>query len=73
MTRIPWSSPIRMSPGVTVTLPMAPGTLPKSKQLRVTVSFENDGGVVQTQEQSVDLGDTSDIQSLAVNLKFEDL
>jgi mutual gliding-motility protein MglA len=57
----------------TVTLPMAPGTLPKSKQLRVTVSFENDGGVVQSQEQSIDLGDTSDIQSLAVNLKFEDL
>ena len=57
----------------TVTLPMAPGTLPKSKQLRVTVSFENDGGVVQSQEQSIDLGETSDIQSLSVNLKFEDL
>jgi signal recognition particle receptor subunit beta len=57
----------------TVTLPMAPGTLPKSKQLRVTVSFENDTGVVQSQEQSIDLGDTSDIQSLSVNLKFEDL
>jgi len=57
----------------TITLPMAPGTLPKSKALRVTVSFENDGGVVQSQEQSIDLGDPSDIQSLAVNLKFEDL
>jgi signal recognition particle receptor subunit beta len=57
----------------TVTLPMAPGTLPKSKQLRVTVSFENDGGIVQSQEQSIDLGETSDIQSLSVNLKFEDL
>ena len=57
----------------TVTLPMAPGTLPKSKQLRVTVSFENDNGVVQSQEQSIDLGETSDIQSLSVNLKFEDL
>jgi signal recognition particle receptor subunit beta len=57
----------------TVTLPMAPGTLSKSKQLRVTVSFENDNGAVQTQEQSLDLGDTSDIQSLSVNLKFEDL
>jgi hypothetical protein len=52
---------------------MAPGTLPKSRKLRVTVSFENDGGVVQTQEQSLDLGETSDIQSLSVNLKFEDL
>lgn len=57
----------------TVTLPMAPGTLTKSKQLRVAVSFENDNGVVQTQEQSIDLGETSDIQSLSVNLKFEDL
>jgi hypothetical protein len=57
----------------TVTLPMAPGTLPRSKHLRVTVSFENDGGVVQSQEQSIDLGETSDIQSLSVNLKFEDL
>jgi mutual gliding-motility protein MglA len=57
----------------TVTLPMAPGTLPRSKNLRVTVSFENDGGVVQSQEQSIDLGETSDIQSLSVNLKFEDL
>ena len=57
----------------TVTLPMAPGTLPKAKKLRVTVSFENDGGVVQSQEQSLDLGDTSDVQSLSVNLKFEDL
>jgi signal recognition particle receptor subunit beta len=57
----------------TITLPMAPGTLPKSKQLRVTVSFENDTGVVQTQEQSIDLGETSDIKSLSVNLKFEDV
>jgi signal recognition particle receptor subunit beta len=57
----------------TVTLPMAPGTLPKSKQLRLTVSFENDSGVVQSQEQSIDLGETSDIQSLSVNLKFEDI
>jgi len=57
----------------TITLPMAPGTLPKSKNLRVTVSFENDGGVIQSQEQSIDLGETSDIQSLSVNLKFEDL
>jgi signal recognition particle receptor subunit beta len=56
-----------------VTLPMAPGALLKSRQLRVTVSFENDSGVVQSQEQSIDLGDTSDVQSLSVNLKFEDL
>jgi mutual gliding-motility protein MglA len=57
----------------TVTLPTLPGTLPKSKRLRIAVSFENDGGVVQSQEQSIDLGDTGDVQSLSVNLKFEDL
>jgi signal recognition particle receptor subunit beta len=57
----------------TVTLPMAPGTLAKAKRLRITVSFENDSGAVQSQEQSIDLGETSDVQSLSVNLKFEDL
>ena len=57
----------------TVTLPTPPGTLPKSRRLRLTVSFENDGGIVQSQEELVDLGDTSDVQSLSVNLKFEDL
>jgi signal recognition particle receptor subunit beta len=57
----------------TITLPTPPGTLPKSKRLRIAVSFENDGGVVQSQEESIDLGDTGDVQSLSVNLKFEDL
>jgi hypothetical protein len=41
--------------------------------LRIAVSFENDGGVVQSQEESIDLGETGDVQSLSVNLKFEDL
>ena len=57
----------------TVTLPTLPGTLGKSKQLRITVSFENSGSVVQSQEESIDLGETGDVQSLSVNLKFEDL
>jgi signal recognition particle receptor subunit beta len=57
----------------TITLPTPPGTLPKSKRLRITVSFENDGGVVQSQDESIDLGETSDVQSLSLNLKFEDL
>jgi len=54
-----------------VSLSVAPGVLPKSKNLRLTVSFENDDGVVQTQEQSVELGDTADVGSLSVNVKFE--
>jgi hypothetical protein len=54
-----------------VTLAMAPGVLHKSKSLRVAVSFENDDGVVQSQEQTVDLGDAADVKTLSVNLKFE--
>ena len=55
----------------TVNLAVAPGVLPKSKKLRFTVSFENESGVVQTQEQSVELGDTGDVGSLSVNVKFD--
>jgi signal recognition particle receptor subunit beta len=55
----------------TVSLAVAPGVLPKAKNLRFTVSFENESGVVQTQEQSVELGDTADVGSLSVNVKFE--
>jgi signal recognition particle receptor subunit beta len=54
-----------------VSLAVAPGVLPKSKNLRLTVSFENEDGVVQTQEQSVELGDTADVGSLSVNVKFD--
>ena len=54
-----------------VTLAVAPGVLPKSTSLRVGVSFENENGVVQSQEQTVDLGDAADVKTLSVNLKFE--
>jgi len=54
-----------------VALQVAPGTLPKASSLRVAVSFENEEGVVQSQEQTIELGDASDLQSLSVNLKFE--
>ncbi len=54
----------------TITLQVPPGTLPKSKSLRVAVSFENSKGVVQQQEQTIELGDASDAQSLSVNLKI---
>jgi signal recognition particle receptor subunit beta len=48
-----------------------PGVVPQSRSLRVTVSFENSEGVVETREESVDLGDTSEVQSLSVNLRFD--
>ena len=50
---------------------MPAGVLPKTKALKLTVSFEGSDGVVQSQEQSVELGDTSDAKSLSVNLKIE--
>jgi signal recognition particle receptor subunit beta len=54
----------------TVTLNIPPNTLSKSKSLRVAVSFENSDGVVQQQEQTIELGDASGAQSLSVNLKI---
>jgi signal recognition particle receptor subunit beta len=54
-----------------MTLSVAPGVLSKSKRLRVAVSFENENGVVQAQEQTVELSDATDVKTLSVNLKFE--
>jgi mutual gliding-motility protein MglA len=55
----------------TISLHVPAGVLPKTKALKLTVSFEGSDGVVQSQEQSVELGDTSDAKSLSVNLKIE--
>jgi signal recognition particle receptor subunit beta len=55
----------------TVTIPTLPGTLTRSKQVRVAVSFSNDEGIVHTEEQTIELGETGDVQSLSVNLKFD--
>jgi hypothetical protein len=46
--------------------------LPRTKSVRVTLSFEDaDQGVIESQDQTVDLTDTSDVQSLSVNLKID--
>ena len=45
-------------------------TLAKSKSVRVAVSFENSDGVVEQSEQTIELGDASNAQSLSVNLKI---
>jgi signal recognition particle receptor subunit beta len=50
---------------------VAPDVLPKSRRVRVAVSFESDNGVLQTQEQVIELGDASDVGTLSVNLKLE--
>lgn len=52
-----------------VNLKVNPDTLAKTKSVRVAVSFENSNGVVQHQEQTIEV-DTSDAQSLTVNLKI---
>jgi len=54
-----------------ITFPVPPGVLPKATSLNVAVSFQNEDGVVQSQEQTVELGDASEVQSLSVNIKFE--
>ena len=45
--------------------------LAKGKSLRVTVSFEGSDGVLQSHEQSVDISDAADAQSLSVNLRID--
>jgi signal recognition particle receptor subunit beta len=46
--------------------------LPRTKTVRVTLSFEDaESAVLQSQEQHLELGETSDVQSLSVNLKIE--
>jgi signal recognition particle receptor subunit beta len=53
-----------------ISLKVNPDTLTKTKSVRVAVSFENGEAVVQHQEQTIELGDTSDAKSLTVNLKI---
>jgi len=46
--------------------------LPRTRSVRVTLAFEDvDQGVIETRDQQVELGDTSDVQSLSVNLKID--
>ncbi len=45
--------------------------LSRARTLKVTVSFEDDHGVIQTEERSIDVGDASDVQTFTVNLKID--
>ena len=54
----------------TVTIP--PLVLPQTRTLKVTLSFENrDGDVVQEQELTLELEDTSGVESVSVNLRID--
>ena len=56
----------------TLHLQLPQDVLPKTRSVRVTLSFEDaDAGVIETRDQQLDLGDTSDVQSLSVNLKVD--
>jgi hypothetical protein len=56
----------------TLHLRLPADVLPRTKTVRVTLSFEDgDQGVVETQNHQLELGDTSDVQSLSVNLKID--
>lgn len=50
-----------------------PGDLvTRTRTVRVTLSFEDgDAGVLETRDQQLELADTSDVQSLSVNLKID--
>ncbi len=46
--------------------------LTRTRTVRVTLSFEDgSAGVIETRDQQLELGDTSDVQSLSVNLKVD--
>jgi signal recognition particle receptor subunit beta len=56
----------------TLHLQLPPGVLSRTKTVRVTLAFEDgEEAVIDTQNQSLELGDASDVQSLSVNLKID--
>jgi len=54
----------------TVNLQLPSDVAARAKFVRVTVSFENDEGAVQSQEQSVELADGADVRSLSLDVKI---
>jgi mutual gliding-motility protein MglA len=56
----------------TLHLQLPQDVLSRTRSVRVTLSFEDgDAGVIETRDQQLELGDTSDVQSLSVNLKVD--
>ena len=54
----------------TLTMHTAPETVARAKKVRVTVSFEDEAGVVQTEEKAIEVEDLGNVRSLAVDLKI---
>jgi signal recognition particle receptor subunit beta len=55
----------------TMSLQTAPGVAARTKSVRVTVSFEAEDGALQQQEQTLELGDVSDVHNLSIELKID--
>jgi hypothetical protein len=55
----------------TVNVQLPAEVLPRTKSVRVTLSFQGEDGTLQSHDQTVELGDTSDVQSVSVNLKID--
>jgi signal recognition particle receptor subunit beta len=56
----------------TLHLQLPQDVLPRTRSVRVTLSFEDENaGVIETRDQQLELGDTSDVKSLSVNLKVD--
>jgi signal recognition particle receptor subunit beta len=54
----------------TVTMHSTPETVARARSVRVTVSFEDESGVVQTEEKTIEVEDLANVRSLAVDLKI---
>jgi signal recognition particle receptor subunit beta len=54
----------------TLNMNAAPETASRARTVRLTVSFEDATGVVQTEEQSIEVEDLGNVRSLAVDLKI---
>lgn len=54
----------------TLTMQTAPDTVSRAKTVRLTVSFEDEAGVVQTEEKAIEVEDLANVRSLAVDLKI---
>lgn len=54
----------------TIILQADPNKVPGAKSVKVTVSFEDDGKVLESHEQSIDLADSAGVRSLSLDVKI---
>ncbi len=54
----------------TLTMQTPTETVARAKSVRLTVSFEDEAGVVQTEEKAIEVEDLANVRSLAVDLKI---